>query len=92
MEYSSYEFLISRWFVHNWFMDLDTPFETTVHYFLIRRMNSLGQEDRVFMVCMVTHWKWPIVNHDIWLLGSHDFIKLVCVVWFFNLERILDLC
>ena len=66
-------------------MNLGNLFEVVVHYLLIGRMTSLGRWDGVLMmsvlVCMVTHWIGPIVTHDIRLLGSHDFTKLLyCIV------------
>ena len=66
-------------------MDLGNPFEATVHHLLIGGMVGLGHRDRVPMVsalvCMVIHWTRFMVSHDIRLLGSHNFTKLLyCIV------------
>ena len=65
-------------------MDLGNPFEIIVHHLLIRGMGGLGHRDGVPMVIalgVVTHWTWPKVSHDIRLLSSHDFTKLLyCIV------------
>ena len=49
-------------------MSLGNIVETIVHYLLIGGMDYLGCQDEVLMVsalvCMVTHWIVPIVNHD----------------------------
>ena len=43
------------------------------------------------LVCMVTHWTRPMVNHDIRPLDSYDSPSYY-VVWTLNLEIILSLC
>ena len=49
-------------------MDLGNPLETVMHYLLIRRITSLSHQDGFplvsALVCMVTHWIRPTVNHD----------------------------
>ena len=50
-------------------MDLGNPTKTVVHCLLNGRMTCLGHRDASPMVsallCIVTHWTRPIVNHDI---------------------------
>ena len=82
MEDSSHEFLVSRWYIQKWFIDLGKyPFEVLVHYLLIREIASLSYWDEIPMVnvlmCMVIHWIEPTVSHDIRLSGSHNFTKLI---------------
>ena len=44
-------------------------------------MTGLDHQDGVPMmsalVCIVTHWIGPMMSHDIRLLDSHDFTKLL---------------
>ena len=65
----NYGFLRSWWFIQNWFMDLDNLSEVVVHYLLIRGMTCFGYQNGFLMVgallCMVVHWRWPMVSHDI---------------------------
>ena len=66
-------------------MDLGNPFEVVVHHLLIGGMTDLGHQDKVIMVsalvCIVTLWTRLIVSHDVRLLSSHDFIKLLyCII------------
>ena len=81
MEDPSHKFLISRWFVHSWFMDLSDPFDAIVYYLLIGGMTSLDNRDKVPMVstllCIVTHYIGPMVSHDTRLFSSHNFTKLL---------------
>ena len=76
----NYRLLVNRWFVHNLFMDLGNPLEVVVYYLLIRGMIGLGHRDGFPMIsalmCMVTHWTWLTVSHDIRLSSSHDFTQL----------------
>ena len=57
-------------------MDLGNLVKTIVHYLLIRGMTYLDCYDKFPMVsslmCMVTHWTKPMVNHDVRLSGCHD--------------------
>ena len=81
----SQRFLANRWLVHNQFMGLGNPLEVVVHYLLTGGMASLGYQDEFPMVsalvCMVTHWTWPMVSRDLRLSSSHDLIKLLhCIV------------
>ena len=77
-------------------MDLGNPIETIVHYLLIRGMIYFGRQDRFFMVsalmCMVTHYIGPTMNHNIRLsivrIDSSSYYTTLT----FNLERILTLC
>ena len=33
------------------------------------------------LLCTITHWIGPTVNHNIRILGSHDFTKILyCIV------------
>ena len=77
----SHVFLASRWFVHNWFIELGNLFKVVVHHFLIRLLVGLGHRDGDPMVnaliFMVRHRIGSMVNHDIRLSSSHDFIKLI---------------
>ena len=81
MEDPNHGFLAMRWFVHNWFVDLGSLFETIVQYLLIRGMPSLGHHDGVLavsaLVCIVTLWTRLTMSHDIRLSGSHDFNKML---------------
>ena len=43
------------------------------------------------LMCIVTHWTRPIMNHDIRLSSCHDSPSYY-VAWTINLERILSLC
>ena len=62
-------------------MDLGNPFDAIVHHLLIRGMVGVSYWDEVPMVstlvCMITYGIWSIVSHDIRLLDSHDFTKLL---------------
>ena len=62
-------------------MNLDYPFEAIGYHILSRGIISFNHQDEILMVnklvCMVTHWTKPNVSHDIRLLGSHDFTKLL---------------
>ena len=85
MEDPSHGFLVSRWFVHYQFLDLDNLFDIVVHQFLIGGMVDLSHRVKVLMISalvgMVTHWIWVMLNHDTRLSGSHEFIKLLhCIV------------
>ena len=57
-------------------MDLGNLVKVVVRYLLIGRMTYLDCRDRLSMgstlVCMITHWIGPIVNHDVRLLYCHD--------------------
>ena len=94
----SHRFLVNRWLVYNRFMDLDNPLEVIVHYLIIRGKIGLSYWDQFPMVsalvCMVTHWIEPIVNHDLRLSSSRYFIKLLhCVIsqhWE-NIELVLKI-
>ena len=59
MEILSYGLLANRLFVHNWFIDLNNPFEIVVHHLLIGGMTSFSHLDGVsiisVLICMVTH-------------------------------------
>ena len=81
IEYLSHGFLANRWLIHNWFIDLGNPLKVVVHHLLIKGMTGLGYRDGFPMVsalvCMVTHWTWPIVSHDLRLSSSHDLTKLL---------------
>ena len=64
---------LARWLVvYSWFIDLGNSIETIMHYLLIGGMAYHDHRDRFPMVstlvCMVTYWTRPIVNHDIRLL------------------------
>lgn len=85
MEDLNHGFLASCWFVDNRFVSLDNPFEAIMHYLLIRGVTSLRNQDEVPMMsallCTITHWIGPTVNHNIRILGSHDFTKILyCIV------------
>ena len=94
----SHGFLANRWLVHNRFMGLGNLLEVVVHHLLIGEMVGLGYRDEFPMVsalvCMVTHWTGPTVNHDLSLSSSHDLTKLLhCVIsqpWD-NIELVLKL-
>ena len=81
----SHGFLPSRWFVHNHSVDLGNPFKVIVHYILIGRMVGLSHQDGFPMMsalmCMVTHWPWLTMSHDIRLSSTYDFIKLLYCVF-----------
>ena len=66
--------------VHSWFVDLGDSSKVVVHYLLIGGMSCLGYGDEfpmvITLVCMVTHWIKPIVNHDI----SYPNTKLLCYI------------
>ena len=66
-----------------------------MHHLLIRWMTGLSYWDRAPMVsvlvCMVTHWIRPRVNHDVRRIGFND-SRSYQIVWIFNLERTLTLC
>ena len=81
----SHGFRANRWLVHNRFMGLGNPLEVVVHHLLIGGIAGFGYQDEFPMVstlvCMVTHWTGPTVNHDLSLSSSHDLTKLLhCVV------------
>ena len=66
-------------------MNLDNPFEAVVHHLIIGGMTGLDHRDGVPMMstlmCMVTYWTGPTVSHDVRLLDSYDFTKLLyCIV------------
>ena len=68
------------------FVDLGNLFKVVVHHSLIGGMVVLGHWDEVRMVCAlaytITHSTRPIVGHDIRLLSSHDFTKLLyCIIF-----------
>ena len=68
----SYEFL-ARWLVvFSWFIDLGNSIKTIMHHLLIGGMAYHDHWDGFpivsTLVCMVTYWTRPIVNHDIRLL------------------------
>ena len=73
-------FLANRWLVHNRFVGLSHPLEVVVHHILIGGMTGLGYWDESLivsaLVCMVTHWRRPKVNHDLRLSNSYDLTKL----------------
>ena len=62
-------------------MNLGNPFEAVVYHLIIGGMTGLDCRDEVPMMstlmCMVTYWTGPTMSHDIRLLGSHDFTKLL---------------
>ena len=62
-------------------MDLGNLFEVVVHHLLIGGMTSLSRWDEIPMVGVlvriVMYGTKPMVSHDIRLLGSHDFTKLL---------------
>ena len=81
----SHGFFTNRWLVHNRFIGLGNPLEVVVHHLLIWGMAGLGYQDGFPMVsalvCMVTYWTRPTMNHDWRLSSSHDLVKrLHCVV------------
>ena len=59
-------------------MNLGIPYEIVVHYHWTRGMTGFDHQDGFPMmsalVCMVTHWIGPMVNHDInyWVVMSHQ--------------------
>ena len=66
-------------------MGLGNLLEDVVHHLLIGGKVGLGYRDEFPMVsalvCMVTYWTGPTVSHDVRLLGSYDFTKLLyCIV------------
>ena len=66
-------------------MCLGNPLEVVVHHLLIGGMVGLSYQDEFPIVsalmCMVTHWTRPTVNHDLRLSSSHDLTKLLhCVI------------
>ena len=94
----SHGFLANRWLIHNQFMSLSNPLKVVVHHLLIWGMSGLGYQDGFPMVstlvCMVTYWTRPTMNHDLRLSSSHDLTKLLhCVAsqpWD-NIEFVLKL-
>ena len=80
----SHEFLATRWFVHNQFVDLDNPLNVLVHYLLIRMMVGFSHRDRVPMVrtlmCTTIPWIVFIVSCDVRLLDCYDFTNLLCFI------------
>ena len=98
IENLSHGFLENRWLVHNWFIDLGNPLEVIVHHLLIGGMTGLGYWDGFpimsALMCMLTHWTWPMVSYDLRLSSSHDSTKLFhCIVsqpWD-NIEFVLKL-
>ena len=55
IEDPSHGFLVEWWVVHSQFMDLGYPYETVVHYLLIRGMTCLGCHDCFPMVSVLVH-------------------------------------
>ena len=57
-------------------MGLGNPLEVVMHHLLIGGMVGLSYQDGFLMVnvlvCMVTHWIKPRVNHDVRLSGFND--------------------
>ena len=97
-KYPSYEFLISRWLIHNQFIGLGNPLEVIVHYLLIGGIVGLGHRDKVSMmsvlIFMVKHWIGPTVNHNIKLSSSHNLTKMLHYVFsqfWENIELMLKL-
>ena len=70
-------------------MDLGSSVEIIVHYLLIGRIIFLSYQNGFLMVgvlvCMVTHWAQPMVNHDVRLSGCHDSLSYY-VAWTFTLR------
>ena len=86
IEDSSHRFFTCWWFVHNQFVDLGNLFKVVTQYLLVEWMTSLGHRDRVPIVsrllCMVMYWVRLTMSHDIRLLSSHNFIKLLwCIIF-----------
>ena len=86
MKDPSHRFLVTRWFVHNWFVDIGNPFKAIMHHLLIGGIIGLGHRDGVpivsALVCMVTYWIGPTVSYDTRLSDSYDFTKLLhCIVF-----------
>ena len=54
------------------FMDLSNLVQTRVYYLLIGGLTCLGSQDGFpivsVLMCAVTHWTGPTVNHDVWVL------------------------
>ena len=77
----SHKFLVNGWLVHNCFVSLGSPLEFVMHHLIIGGMTSPSYQDKFLMisvlVCIVTHWTRPIVNHDLRLSSRHDFTKLL---------------
>ena len=65
-------------------MDLGNPFETVVHYLLIRRMIRLDHWDGIpimrALMYTFTYWTGLTMSHDIKLSGSDDFTELLCFI------------
>ena len=74
-------------------MELSNPFEIVVYYLLIEGMICLDLQNWFPMmsalVCIVAHWREPIVNHDIgyWVIMTS---LSYYVAWALNLERIFN--
>ena len=66
---TSHGSLINRYVVHSQLIDLGNSIEIIVHYLLIGGMTCLSHRDKFPMVnelvCMITHWIGPKVNHDL---------------------------
>ena len=81
IENLSHWFLANRWLVHNWFIDLGNSLDVVVHHLLIGGMVGFGHRNEFPMVsalvCMITHWTWPMMSHDLRLSSSHDLTKLL---------------
>ena len=67
--YIYYECLANKWLVHSWFIGLNNPLEVQVYHLLIGGMTDISYRDEFPMVsaiiCMVTHWKRPIMSHNL---------------------------
>ena len=57
-------------------MNLSNPIVVVVYYVLIRGVTCFGRWDKFpimsVLMCMVTHWIGPTVNHNIRLSNCHD--------------------
>ena len=67
-------------------MDLGNLVNIIVHYLLIGEMTYLDYLDKFLivnaLVCMVTHWTEPTMNHNLRLSSSYDLTKLLhCVIF-----------
>ena len=94
----SHRFLTNIWLVHSRFVGLNNSLKAVVHHLLIRGMTGLSYWDEFLMVnilvCMVTHWTWLMMSHDLRLSSNHDLTKLLhCVVFqpWENIEFVLKL-
>ena len=64
---------------------INNPFEVVVYHLLSKWMIGIGRWDEILMVsaliCMVTPYTRLMVSHDIRLLSSYDFTKILyCIV------------